>query len=209
MDTRTRKIFILSTIAFIALCVALVVVALFINTGPSTQRADKTVIIDNYSEYTEHISADSFGSLGNYLYRFIKDPTQSVYHAEISAGSYTYASDSWFSEFVVKLTDSDTSWKVSLQTLKDGAINGDIAVTCLTGECSSLSDELNAKPTLQAYLPLSTYDYIIAGKTGDLKGLSIVYYDQEGTGKTKALEKIRSLGFNPEDYTIEYHYGGN
>ena len=45
--------------------------------------------------------------------------------------------------------------------------------------------------------------------TNDINVLSVVYYDQEGIGKSKALEKITSLGFNPEDYTINYYYGGH
>jgi hypothetical protein len=208
MDTRTRKIIILSTVVFIALCVTLIVVALVVNKGPGTQKSKETVVIDNYSKYTDHISSDSFGNLGNYLYRFIKDPSESVYHATIADGSYTYSSTSWFSEFIVKLNNSDVSWKIKLQTIDNGVINGDISVTCNTGECLSFSDQINTKPILQAYLPLNTSDYIIAAKTNDLKGISVVYYDQQGAGKEKALEKIRSLGFNPDDYTIEYHYGG-
>lgn len=208
MDTRTRKIIILSTIIFLVFCVTLIVLALVINKGPSTQKSKDTVIIDNYSKYTEHISPDSFGNLGNYLYKFISNPNKSVYHATIADGSYTYSSSSWFSNFIVKLNDSDISWKVQLQTTSNGTVNGDTLVTCNTGECLSPYDVGNVKPLLQAYLPLNTDDFIIANKTGNPKALSIIYYDQEGTGKIKALEKIRSLGFNPDDYTIEYHYGG-
>lgn len=208
MDTYTRKRVVLFITVFIIASITIIVVALFINRGPSTQKSDKTVVIDNYSRYTQHISADSFGDLGNYLYRFIKNPNKGIYHAEVVDNSYTYSSASWFSDFIVKLKESDVSWKIRLQTIKNGDINGDISVTCNTGDCLSFSDQINSKPLLQAYLPLSTYDYIIAGKTNDFKSLSIVYYDQQGTGKEKALEKIRSLGFNPDDYTIEYHYGG-
>jgi hypothetical protein len=42
----------------------------------------------------------------------------------------------------------------------------------------------------------------------NISNISVVYYDQQGTGKEKALEKIKSLGFKPEDYKIEYFYGG-
>ncbi len=210
MDTRTRKIFITAGIVFVVAVVAMVVYAL-IPKNPSTQDSDKTVIIKNYSKYTDHISADSFGYLGNYLYKYIKDPKKGVYNATIVDGSYTYSKDSWFSRFVVKLEDSDISWKVSMQTLDDGSINADIGITCVSGSaCLTTSSGVqNVVAKLQASLPITNDDYIISYQLGTENTLSIVYYDQEGTGKTKALDKIKSLGFKPEDYTIEYYYGGH
>ena len=207
MDTRTKRIVIIAGVIFFIAIIGLLVYAFFIPKVPSTQYSDKTVIIDNYSKYSSHISSDSFGYLGNHLYRFIKNPNKSVYHATIVDNSYSYAPESWFSKFSVKLEDSDTEWKVSLQTLKDGSINGDIGVTCSSGgNCVSLTQVLPAA-TLQSKLPITTNDYVIAYQKGANK-ISIVYYDQEGAGKTQALEKIRSLGFKPEEYSIEYFYGG-
>lgn len=211
MNTRAKRIFTVSIIAFIVILIASVVYFLFAPKTPSTQNSDKTVIIDNYSEYTSHISADSFGYLGNYLYGFINEPSQGVYHATIVDGSYTYDSDSWFSTFTVKLVDNDISWNVSIQTLKNGEINGDIKVTCASGgaACLSMSSKINSTTHLQDLLPLTTDDYIISYQKDNYDGLSIVYYDHEDIGKTKALEKIKSLGFKPEDYTIQYYYGGH
>lgn len=208
MDIRIRRIVIISSVVLFLGLIALLVFYFLNPKLPSTQYSDKTVIIDNYSEYTRYISSDSFGYLGNYLYDFIRDPNQEVYHATIVDGSYSYSPDSWFSKFTVNLKESDISWKISLQTLRNGEINGDISITCASGDvCLSLSDKV-ATDTLQTLLPISTDDYIIAYQTNNRDVLSIVYYDQAGTGKTKALEKIKSLGFNPEDYTIEYYYGG-
>lgn len=207
MDLRNRRLIIISGIVFAVIVIAMVAVYFFIPKTPSTQDSDKTVIIDNYSKYTEHISEASFGYLGNYLYEFIKNPTKGVYHATIVDDSYTYASDSWFSKFIVKVEDSDISWKVSMQTLRDGSINGDIGITCASGSsCISFSEKLPSA-TLQSYLPLTTNDYIIAYQRGS-DSISVVYYDHEGVGQAKALEKIKSLGFKPEDYKIEYFYGG-
>ncbi|MDB5179826.1 MAG: hypothetical protein JWN12_458 [Candidatus Saccharibacteria bacterium] len=211
MDTRKKRILIIAIIVFIIGSIAGIVYYMVTPRLPSTQDSTKTVIIDNYSDYTGHISSNSFGTLGNYLYRFIQKPSQGVYHATIVDKSYTYAPDSWFSNFIVKLTDSDISWKVSMQTLDNGDINGDISIVCNSGgvACLSLSDTLDSKTTLQALLPINTPDYIIATQKNDYNGLSIIYYDQEGTGKTKALENIKSLGFKPEDYSITYYYGGH
>jgi len=208
MDTRAKKILIIAGSVFAVLVVAFLVYYFFVPKYPSTQHSDKTVIIDNYTEYTKHISSDSFGYLGNYLYQFIKEPQKGVYHAEITEGSYSYASDSWFSKFIVKLKDSDISWNISMQTLKNGEINGDIGVTCNSGSCISVGEVMNSTRALQDLLPITTNDYIIAYKTNDYDAISIVYYDEAGTGKEEALEKIKSLGFKPEDYKIEYHYGG-
>ena len=211
MDERTKRILFIYGALF---AIGIVIVLLFyflVPKNPGTQASDKTVIIDNYRDYTKNISSDSFGILGNNLYRFIKNPNKGVYHATIVDGSYTYAADSWFSKFIVQLKDSDISWKVSMQTVKNGEINGDIAISCNSGgeACLSLSDTLNSKRALQDVLPLNTDDYIISGQADDYKGISVVYYDQNGVGKAKALEKIKSLGFKPEDYTIEYFYGGH
>ena len=129
MDTRAKRIVTIAALLFGIGCVALLVYA-FIPKLPSTQLSDKTVIIENYSKYTEHISSDSFGYLGNYLYEFINNSEQGVYRGNIVDGSYSYSEDSWFSKFTVKLNDSDVSWKISMQTIKGGEINGDIAVTC-------------------------------------------------------------------------------
>lgn len=208
MDIRAKRILIIFGVIFIAGCIALVFYLLSPKL-PSTQQSDKTVIIDNYSDYTDHISSDSFGMLGNFLYRFIDKPDKGVYHATIVDGTYTYASDSWFSKFTVKLKESDISWDITLQTLKNGEINGDINVVCSGGSaCLSLSDTMNSSRVLQDLLPITTDDYVISYQTNNYETLSIVYYDQKGVGKTKALEKIKSLGFKPEDYKIEYFYGG-
>ena len=208
---RTRRILTITAIVFAIGIIASVVYFLVVPRLPSTQDSNKTVIVDNYSDYTGHISSDSFGTLGNYLYRFIQKPSQGVYHATIVGGSYSYSSDSWFSKFIVKLKDSDVSWNVSMQTLNNGDINGDISIVCNSGgaACLSLSDTQDSKTALQDLLPINTPDYIIATQKNDYTGLSIIYYDQEGTGKTEAVEKIKSLGFKPEDYTITYYYGGH
>lgn len=208
MDDRNRKVLKIIGIIFGVIVIVAIIVAIFIPKLPSTQNSDKTVIIDNYAEYTEHISSDSFGYLGNYLYEFVKDPSKGVYHAEIVDGSYTYASESWFSKFIVKMKDSDISWKISMQTLNTGEINGDIAVTCETGNCASLNERMNSSRALQDLLPITDNDYLISQGTSDYNTLSILYYDYDNVGKTKALEKITSLGFKPEDYKIEYFYGG-
>lgn len=207
-EPRGKRIIIISGIAFVALVVGLLVFYFISSGNPSTQKSDKTVVIDNYKDYTRYISSDSYGYLGNYLYEFIKDPKQGVYHAEITEGSYSYDSKSWFSKFIVKLKDSNISWRISIQTLNTGEINGDISVTCESGDCISLSEKMNSTEALQDLLPITTNDYIISQSTADYDTLSVVYYDTAGEGKTKALEKITSLGFKPEDYTIQYFYGG-
>jgi len=211
MDPRVKRTVIISGSIFIVVTIALIIYFLVVPKVPSTQNSDKTVIIDNYTDYTKNISSDSFGHLGNYLYNFIQKPSQGVYHATITEGSYDYSSDSWFSHFIVKLKDSDVSWKIQMQTIKNGDINGDISVTCNSGgdKCLSYSGTLNPKTVLQDLLPINTPDYIIAIQKNNYDAISIVYYDQAGTGKTKALEKIQSLGFKPEDYTITYYYGGH
>lgn len=209
MDTRAKKIVIVSSIIFIVGSLALLLFYFLTPKLPSTQKSDKTVIIDNYAKYTSHISSDSFGNLGNYLYDFIRDPSKGVYHGEITDGSYSYDSNSWFSKFIVKLKDSDTSWKISLQTTSKGEINGDISVTCNSGACQIPEEKTNAKPTLQSYLPLSAGNYAIAYQKYKHDTISIIYYDSAGAGKTEALEKIKSLGFDPNDYKIEYFYGGH
>lgn len=211
MDTRAKRILAISGGVFAIVVIVLIIVAFVIPRTPSTQYSDKTVIIDNYAEYTRHISPDSFGYLGNYLYGFIEKPSQGVYHATIVDGSYTYSSDSWFSKFIVKLKDSDISWNVSLQTTRNGEINGDIVITCKSGgsACLSVSDKMQSATALQDLLPLNTDDYIINYQQDNYDALSIIYYDRDGTGKSKALEKIKSLGFKPEDYTIKYYYGGH
>lgn len=211
MDTRTKRIFIISGIVFGVGIIALLLFYFLTPKLPSTQDADKTVVIDNYTDYTSHISPDSFGYLGNYLYTFIKNPSEGVYHATIVNDSYRYSPDSWFSTFTVNLVNSDVSWKISMQTIKDGEINGDISVTCDTGgsNCLSLSNKVNSTTKLQDLLPLNSDDYIITYQKDKYNALSVVYYDQAGTGKAKAIEKIKSLGFNPDDYTIEYFYGGH
>lgn len=209
MDMRTKRIFIISSIVFALGIIAVVVFYFLTPKLPSTQNSDKTVIIDNYAKYTRYISSDSFGTLGNNLYRFIDKPSQGVYHAAIVEETYTYAQDSWFSEFTVKLKDSDISWDIRMQTVNNGDINGDVSITCASGAtCLSLSDTMNSRTELQDYLPLNADEYVIAYQKKD-NTLSVVYYDQDGLGKTKALEKIRSLGFKPENYTIEYYYGGH
>lgn len=211
MDTRRKRILIIAVIVFVIGSIAAIVYYIATPRLPAGQNSNKTVIIDNYARYTGHISSASFGELGNYLYRFIQNPNKGVYHSTIVDGSYTYASDSWFSHFIVKLTDSDVSWKVSMQTLNNGNINGDISIVCNSGgaACLSLSDTLDSKTALQDLLPINTPDYIIAIQKDNYNGLSIIYYDQAGTGKTEALDKIKSLGFKPEDYSIEYFYGGH
>jgi hypothetical protein len=210
MDTRTKKILIITGTLIAIGFIVVLLVYLLVPKVPSNQRSDKTVIIDNYADYTSKISSDSFGVLGNDLYRFIKNPNMGVYHATIVDESYTYSSTSWFSKFTVKLKDSDISWKISLQTVKNGDINGDISITCESGSnaCLSLSDTMNSKRALQDLLPLSSNDYIISSQTDNYDALSIIYYDQNNVGKDKALEKIKSLGFKPDDYKIEYFYGG-
>lgn len=210
MNTRAKRILIITAAIFIIGSIASVIYFLVSPKLPSTQDLNETVIIDNYANYTDRISSDSFGQLGNYLYRFIEKPSNNTYHATITDGSYTYSSDSWFSNFTVKIIDGDISWKVSMQTIKDGSINGDISIQCYSGAaCLSLSDTLESTRVLQDLLPINTPNYIIAIQKGDYDALSIIYYDQEGTGKTKALAKIESLGFKPENYSITYYYGGH
>lgn len=210
MDQRKKRIVVVGISLFIIASIISIVYFFIIPKLPSTQHSDKTVIIDNYANYTKHISSDSFGNLGNYLYRFIKNPSKGVYHASITDGSYTYDSKSWFSKFEVAVKDSDIIWNISLQTTRDGAINGDIGITCKSGtSCLTLEGTMNTKTNLQDLLPLNSSDYIISIEKKNYKGLSIIYYDKEGVGKTKALDKIKSLGFKPEDYKITYYYGGH
>jgi hypothetical protein len=210
MNLRKKRILVIASVVFIIGIISLVVYSLVTPKQPSNQSLHNTVIIDNYADYTSHIASKSFGDLGNNLYRFIKNPTQDVYHATIVDRSYAYASDSWFSTFVVSVKNSDISWTVSMQTLKNGDINGDISIVCNSGaSCLSLSDTQDSKKALQDLLPINTPDYIIATQKNDYNGLSIIYYDQSGTGQAAALEKIKSLGFKPEDYTITYYYGGH
>lgn len=210
MDTRLKRILVITGVIFTAGIIALLVFYFITPRPPATQNSDKTVIIDNYSKYTNHISSDSFGYLGNYLYEFIKNPKQGMYHATVVDNSYTYSSESWFSKFTVQLIGSDVSWKISMQTINTGAITGDIAVTCNAGSslCSSFSDIRNSKTTLQDLLPINTAEYIIANQKDSSSKLSIIYYDNGNIGKTKAIEKIKSLGFDPNNYTIQYYYGG-
>ncbi len=210
MDQRTKRIVTIAGIIFVIGFIALLVFYFLVPKLPSTQDKDKTVIIDNYSSYTAKISSDSFGYLGNYLYKFIKDPKQGVYHATIVDKSYEYSSTSWFSKFTVKLKDSDISWNISMQTINDGEINGDIGITCNSGgdACLSLTDTMNTPTVLQDLLPITTDNYVINYQKNDYDTLSVIYYNQDGTGKNEALEKIKSLGFKPEDYTIKYYYGG-
>ena len=206
IDPRAKKKLLLIGAILAVGIIAIIVYAALTPKLPGTQASEKTVIIDNYSKYTRYISSDSFGNFGNTLYRYIDNPTKSVYHASIVDDSYSYDSDSWFSTFIVKLNDGDVSWSIKLQTLKDGDLNGDIGVTCKTGaKCLAVSDIL--KSELQDYLPLTTNDYIISYQK-NYKKISVIYYDQAGEGKIKAQEKIKSLGFKPEDYEIEYFYGG-
>lgn len=208
MNRKALLLFTIPAVVFIVISIALVVYFLSIPKIPPNQAKDKTVIIENFSDYTAHISPNSFGDLGNDLYRYIQNPSKSVYYASIVDGSYNYSAESWFSTFIVKLKDSNTSWDITIQTTRKGDINGDTVITCRTSEaCVSLED-MFAKPTLQSYLPLNTDDYIIAYQKDNQDILSVVYYDKAGTGKEKALEKIRALGFEPEDYTIKYYYGG-
>jgi hypothetical protein len=211
MDTRRKRLLIIAVIVFIIGSIAAIIYYSVTPRLPSNQNSHHTVIIDNYADYTGHISSTSFGTLGNNLYRFIQKPSQDVYHATIVDGSYTYSSDSWFSNFTLNLTGSDISWKISMQTLNTGDINGDISIVCNSGgaACLSLSETQAAQTTLQALLPINTPDYIIATEKDNYSGLSIIYYDEAGTGKTEALDKIKSLGFNPNDYSITYYYGGN
>lgn len=207
---RAKRIIIIALVIFIVGSVASI---LFFLIKPKDQASKDpntvVVVIDNYKKYTKYISPASFTRLGSYLPHFITKPTEDTYHATIVDNSYTYAPDSWFSTFIVKLNDNDTSWKVSMQTIKDGSVSGEIKVTCNSGDLCLSAPKENAKKTLQEYLPLSSIDYIIASKKDNPQALSIVYYDQTGTGQSKALEKIKSLGFNPDDYSIEYHYGGH
>ena len=206
MNVRGKKVLIVSLVAF-ALFVITPILLFLVNTP---EPLSKTVVIRNSAQYTSHISSESFKGLGDYLYNFIQDPRQEIYYATIIDGSYTYSARSLFSEFTVAVDDSNIAWKISMQTLKTGEINGDIVVTCVSGEaCLSVSAKSNPTATLQSYLPLNTNDYIISFETDNINVLSVVYYDQEGVGKSKALEKITSLGFNPEDYTINYYYGGH
>ena len=198
MKPSIKRALIISSVIIGVIIIASLVYYLATPKLPSTQHSSETVIIDNYSKYTAQISSDSFGYLGNYLFTFIKEPSKKVYHAVVVDNSYSYDSTSWFSKF-----------KIKLQTLKDGEINGDIGIACIKGSsCLSLSSK-TAPTIIQAQLPISTDDYIIGYRKGDLTTLSVVYYDKAGTGKEKALEKIRSLGYKPEDYTIEFHYGGH
>lgn len=209
MKPSIKRALIISSVIIGVIIIASLVYYLATPKLPSTQHSSETVIIDNYSKYTAQISSDSFGYLGNYLFTFIKEPSKKVYHAVVVDNSYSYDSTSWFSKFKIKLQDSDVEWDVKLQTLKDGEINGDIGIACIKGSsCLSLSSK-TAPTIIQAQLPISTDDYIIGYRKGDLTTLSVVYYDKAGTGKEKALEKIRSLGYKPEDYTIEFHYGGH
>lgn len=207
-EPRGKKVFLIAGVSFAVLVLGLLIYYFISSGNPSTQKSDKTVVIDNYKEHTQYISSNSYGYLGNYLYEFIKDPKQGVYHAEITKGSYSYDSRSWFSKFVVKLKDGNISWNISMQTLKNGDINGDIRVTCESGDCISASERMNSNNALQDELPITTNDFIISQGKDDYKTLTVVYYDTAGEGKTKALEKIKSLGFKPEDYTIKYFYGG-
>jgi len=208
MDTRRKQILTVVIVIFVIGFITAIIYFLVTPRLPSTQASHETVIIDNYADYTNNISSDSFGLLGNNLYRNIKKPSQDVYHATIVDGSYSYSKDSWFSDFTVTLKNSDISWKISMQTLRSGEVNGDISIECISGAaCLSLSDTLGSKTVLQDLLPINTPDYIIAIQKNDYKGLSIIYYEE--AGKAAALENIKSLGFKPEDYTITYYYGGH
>lgn len=210
MDNRAKKILLIYG-GIIGVLVIAAVVFLLLPKLPSTQNSEETVIIDNFADYTEHISADSFGILGNYLYTFINKPSEKVYHAEVVENSYTYNKNTRLSKFTVAVKDSSIAWSISLQTVNKGEINGDIGVTCKSGgsACLSLSDRMNSSRKLQDLLPITEDEYIINYQTNNTDVISVVYYDRAGEGKRLALEKITSLGFKPEDYKLEFFYGGN
>lgn len=168
----------------------------------------------------------------NDIYNFVnKHQKEQKYTARVRDNSYKEEklyNDKTSVDFIVDISSHQISYKVSSSWPRDKQDIYQISINCLSKkdlifpekECNGTDYDYSQLKLMEKYpiyekLPItyekynfnsrSTTKYKIEGYFDDEKYI-IVIKDYSGDNKERALEHIKSLGYNPEDYIIKYKF---
>ena len=142
------------------------------------------------------------------------DSPEDIYHATIRDNTFENTSNSI--SFTVDIPLIQMSWYVSQNISSNGEPFSDAYIgciseedaiypvtTCLDQDNGFMTDEESTLIEITKILPLAGPSYKVSYSITDKKiTLIITYYTS--TGNEDALKAIKSLGYDPSNYTINY-----
>ncbi len=186
-----------------------------------------TIIIDNQGSFSSGIDPQVFVGLARAAYvvttHNIKNPASS-YHGVIRGSTFKNAALSSVS-FVLDIPSLKISWSMSQALDEDGAPQSDAAAACVTKDqaiyplLASCIDQNSGGLTpaqsglldISKILPLTgpTYSAVLGDTSDPTKPVPIIVTYYGNTGQQDAIDAIRSLGYDPDDYAFSFINGAN
>lgn len=185
-------------------------------------QSSNTIIIDNKSSYDKDIDSDVFTNIANSAYsatsHSIKN-AEKTYHGTIRKDTFKNIANDNVS-FILDIPSVKISWSVSQALDNTGSPLSDASIKCVTkeqaiytllGNCvdqssgGKTSEQIEFLKIVQI-LPLSGPSYNVTYSISTNSSYLVVTYYTD-TGKQDALDAIKSLGYNPDNYAINYING--
>ena len=192
------------------------------------------VQITNYpKELPSDLRRELEAQLKNVLMLKFDAPEESVIRGEIRMSTYRQDSTNGDNSatFIVDVDDYEQSYMVSMGWSDEGEVINSVLISCpetslmkyLDAVCKAMYDDSQDLKNVENYpiydkLPIivdefnyamrSSVHYEIRGYFDADNKLVIVINDYSGGNYNAALEKIRALGYNPDEYVIQYNNKG-
>jgi len=218
-----RQKLILIIIGGLLVLVSIVIILFFITKSSSNPDSPttNTIIIDNRTTFRNQVSEEVFSYIGATAYGVTITNTndkKDVYHGVIRDDTFLLSNNGNIVSFILDIPEIQLSWSIRQAILEDGSPFSDTSVECITEDkaiypvtstCIDInsggrSGEQQKQASIASILPLDGPTYRVVLQTSTTKedsyALFITYYGD--AGKQDALEAIRSLGFEPNDYEI-------
>lgn len=213
-----RLIITISLIIVIFFIIPIIIYVFYLIGNNSNFNKDRSVTIDNQSEYSKGIDQNIFNQISSSTYGIaILNDTNPVknYHAIIRKDSFV--KEKFLISFILDIESINVSLKASQSTNIYGNSLSDAAIECVSDnkkiyskDCTDLSfnrisKERSTKLDIIYDLPLYGVNFFInpggANKDGTMI-LDIKYSEEKN--KQEALDMIKYYKFNPNDYEINY-----
>lgn len=216
---KNRKLIITISLIIVIFFIIPIIIYVFylIGSNPNLNK-DRSVIIDNQSEYNKDIDPNIFKQISSSTYgiAILNDSSNAKnYHAKIRKDSFI--KEDFLMSFILDIESINVSFKASQATNIYGNLLSDAAIECVSDDkkiyskdCNDLSfnrisKEQSTKLNIIYDLPLYGLNFFIdpGGENKDGTMILNIKYGEE-KNKQEALDMIKYYGFNPNDYEIKY-----
>lgn len=226
MAQKSKKPILIVILAYIGFIVIVLVVSLIIKnlSTSSNNSTDKTIIIDNQSSYSKGVNPAVFSNISGSAYSITSlniENAENTYHGIIRDNTFSNITNNSVS-FILDIPSIKVSWLVGQGLDNTGAPLSDTSVLCVTESqaiyplldiCKDISTGFQTSDQLKfmeivKILPLTGPTYSVGfskSTVSDNYTLIITTYSEGG--KQDALNAIKLLGYNPDNYEITYNNG--